>query len=236
MKRWMTTVILLVCVLGMAACKQVTPEEVMEYDPVEIPYAPVQYEEPVSNMFRTAMDGSVLPVDISEEEQEEIVSILNNGAWIYEAPKCEPDYSFETKDEKIYYHSECGTFDDSGNMRCLILSETEKEKVNRLLKADVHVVKIYETKTSEEEPQNNKLKIFVKHYEMSDGTWKTENHTYQYRLEKTGRVHNAASDTTFVFLSNLENITFEQMWKAAGFSSNLNDYFDADVAKFVGMK
>lgn len=38
------------------------------------------------------------------------------------------------------------------------------------------------------------------------------------------------------FLSNIENITFDQAWKAAGFSSNMDDYFDVEVAKFVGMK
>ena len=39
-----------------------------------------------------------------------------------------------------------------------------------------------------------------------------------------------------LFLSNIENITFDQAWKAAGFSSNMDDYFDVEVAKFVGMK
>ena len=38
------------------------------------------------------------------------------------------------------------------------------------------------------------------------------------------------------FLSNIENITFDQAWKAAGFSSNMDDYFDVEGAKFVGMK
>ena len=28
--------------------------------------------------------------------------------------------------------------------------------------------------------------------------------------------------------------TFDQAWKAAGFSSNMDDYFDVEVAKFVG--
>lgn len=41
---------------------------------------------------------------------------------------------------------------------------------------------------------------------------------------------------TFVFLSNIENITFEQAWKASGFSSNTNDYFKAEDAKFVALK
>ena len=65
---------------------------------------------------------------------------------------------------------------------------------------------------------------------------KTDDYTYQYRLEITGRMNNAEKDSTFIFLSNIENITFDQAWKAAGFSSNMDDYFDVEVAKFVGMK
>ena len=32
----------------------------------------------------------------------------------------------------------------------------------------------------------------------------------------------------------LSIITFEQVWKAAGFSSNMDDYFDVEDANFVG--
>lgn len=46
----------------------------------------------------------------------------------------------------------------------------------------------------------------------------------------------AVKDSTFVFLSNLEDITFEQAWKASGFSSNMNDYFEEEDAKFVALK
>lgn len=76
----------------------------------------------------------------------------------------------------------------------------------------------------------------VSYYEMSDGTWKTDDYTYQYRLELTGRMGNAAKDSTFVFLSNTEDITFEQAWKASGFSSNTADYFEEEVAKFMALK
>lgn len=101
------------------------------------------------------------------------------------------------------------------------------------------VVKTYEVTDSElveEYFENNKLVTMVQYYEMSDGTWKTDDHTYQYRLEITGRMNNAAKDSMFVFLSNTEDITFEQAWKASGFSSNMDDYFKEEDAKFVAMK
>ncbi len=101
------------------------------------------------------------------------------------------------------------------------------------------VVKTYEVTAPElvqEYFENDKLVTMVKYYEMSNGTWKTDDYTYQYRLEVTGRMGNADKDSTFVFLSNTKDITFEQAWKASGFSSNMDDYFKAEDAKFVALK
>ena len=74
------------------------------------------------------------------------------------------------------------------------------------------------------------------YYEMSDGTWQAEGETYQYRFEITGRMPNAAVDSTFVYLSNLKYISFDQAWKAAGFSSLLEDYFAPGEAILVDWK
>ena len=72
--------------------------------------------------------------------------------------------------------------------------------------------------------------------EMSDGSWTCGNHTYKNCLEISGRIPNAVVDTTFVYLSNLEEITFEQAWKNYGFSSNMNDYFSLEDAVLVDVK
>lgn len=98
------------------------------------------------------------------------------------------------------------------------------------------VVKTYEVTYSDTDFEDDELVTMVKYYEMSDGTWKTDTHTYRYRLEITGRMGGAVKDSTFVFLSNIEDITFEQAWKAAGFSSSMADYFEEEDAKFVAMK
>lgn len=66
-----------------------------------------------------------------------------------------------------------------------------------------------------------------------DGTWELDGITYKYRLEITGRMPNASADTTFVYLSNLEAITFEQAWKSSGYSSNTADYFAVEDAVFI---
>ena len=69
--------------------------------------------------------------------------------------------------------------------------------------------------------------------EMRDGTWLCDGHTYKYRLEIKGTMPNASAETTFVYLSNFETITFDQAWKAAGLSSNTDDYFAVKDAVLV---
>ncbi len=77
---------------------------------------------------------------------------------------------------------------------------------------------------------NGNMKTY---YKNANGTWQVDGRTYQYRLVLTGRMHDAVVDSTFVYLSNLEKITFDQAWKAAGFSSDLDDYFSAEEAVLV---
>ena len=80
---------------------------------------------------------------------------------------------------------------------------------------------------------NGNMKTY---YEMNDGTWMCDDHTYKYRLEISGRMPNAAADSTFVYLSNIEEIPFERAYMAAGVSSNTADYFQSEDAVLVEMK
>ena len=73
------------------------------------------------------------------------------------------------------------------------------------------------------------------YYEMTDGTWMCDDYSYKYRLEINGRMPNAAVDSSFVYLSNIEEITFKQAYMAAGVSSDSNDYFSPEEAVLVEM-
>lgn len=98
---------------------------------------------------------------------------------------------------------------------------------------------IYEPTPSEqidEKYDNEDFVITKLHYENLDGEWVSEGYTYKYRLEITGRMNHAAKNTTFIVLSNTEEITFDQTWKASGLSSNMADYFDPAVSVIVGHK
>ena len=76
---------------------------------------------------------------------------------------------------------------------------------------------------------------FRTYYQMTDGTWMCDGYSYTYRLEIRGRMPNAAKDSTFTYLSNIEDISFEQAYKAAGISSYSGDYFSPDEAVLVDM-
>ncbi|MBR1971846.1 MAG: hypothetical protein IKA16_00245 [Oscillospiraceae bacterium] len=88
------------------------------------------------------------------------------------------------------------------------------------------------TETSETDESRLGIREFrIKNNE--NGTWELDGITYKYRLEITGRMPNASADITFVYLSNLETITFDQAWKSSGYSSNTADYFAAEDAVLV---
>ncbi|MCR5735914.1 MAG: hypothetical protein K6G22_15045 [Lachnospiraceae bacterium] len=84
--------------------------------------------------------------------------------------------------------------------------------------------------------ENYEFVTMMTYYRMVDGTWRTDDHIYEYRLEVTGRLNGSDKKTTYLYLSNMHDMSFEQAWKASGLSSNLEDYFDPADAVLVAMK
>lgn len=76
--------------------------------------------------------------------------------------------------------------------------------------------------------------ITIPFYEMKDGTFFANDTVYAEKFEISGRLNNAAVDTTYIILSNIGEISFEQAWKASGLSSNSQDYFKEKDLIFVG--
>lgn len=104
---------------------------------------------------------------------------------------------------------------------------------------EVEVVKTYRATDYEKIQEcfeNNQSVIMTEYSELSDGTWKCGDIYYKYRLEITGRLAGADQNSTYVYLSNIKNISFEQAWKAAGLSSDMKDYFAVEDAILVEMK
>lgn len=102
-----------------------------------------------------------------------------------------------------------------------------------------HLQTIYEETPSDQIENayaNGELVVTKLHYMTQDKEWYANGYTYKYRLEITGRLNNAEKSTTYIVLSNTEDITFEQAWKASGLSSNTDDYFKPEEAVIVGNK
>ena len=120
------------------------------------------------------------------------------------------------------------------------LAMTSKTRMaDTAMSESLYAVETFEqtpTDEAKEMLKNGQAVVTITHYKMSDGTWKTDTNSYLYKLELTGRLNNAVKDSTYIILSNTEDITFEQAWKASGLSSNMEDYFDPDEAVIVAFK
>jgi len=72
--------------------------------------------------------------------------------------------------------------------------------------------------------------------EMDDGTWACDDFLYKYRLEVKGKLSNASCDLVLVYLSNIEEISYDEAYKAAGIGDNSDDYFEPKEAVLVEMR
>ena len=75
--------------------------------------------------------------------------------------------------------------------------------------------------------------VYETYYKMSDGTWQMNGYSYKYRLEVTGREPTAVKDSTYVYLSNIENISFQKAYMSAFASSSITNYFPVEDAVLV---
>lgn len=121
---------------------------------------------------------------------------------------------------------------------CILVENHSTEKISTEIGGEVRKIepgtfdKIY----SDEKGKPGTYSVSFATSGSSGMTGNAVCYTYKYRIEITGRLHNAAKDTTYVLLTNLEGITFEQAWKASGLSSNMDDYFDPADAVFIGIR
>ncbi len=99
-----------------------------------------------------------------------------------------------------------------------------------------NAVETYETSRNEDIEKlldNSEMIITNTYYKLDDGSFECRGYNYKYRIEVSGRLNNAKRDSRYIILSNTEDITFDQAWKASGLSSNINDYFSPEDAIIV---
>lgn len=86
-------------------------------------------------MYVAQVGGSAF--ELSAEDAKTILQILDGGSWMPDATDCASDYVVTFQGRTLYYHSECGTFNErlEQSNRSLRLSDTERETVNEIIQA-----------------------------------------------------------------------------------------------------
>ena len=97
--------------------------------------APVAPDPQPAQMSLAQVDGSAF--DLSKENAKTIQQILDAGSWVSDATDCASDCVLTFDGRTIYYHSECGTFNErlEQSNQSLRLSDADRETVNRIIQA-----------------------------------------------------------------------------------------------------
>ena len=75
--------------------------------------------------------------ELSGENTKAILQILDTGSWLPDATDCASDYVLTFDGRTIYYHSDCGTFNErlEQGHQSLRLSDADREVVNAIIQA-----------------------------------------------------------------------------------------------------
>ncbi len=86
-----------------------------------------------AQMSLAQVDGSSF--DLSEGNSKTLRQILDSGSWVPDATKCASDYVLTFDGRTIYYHSDCGTFNErlEQSNQSLRLSDADRETVNAII-------------------------------------------------------------------------------------------------------
>lgn len=99
-----------------------------------------RYKGSLSCMYYVETSEETDLVNLTEDAQKTILSILNKGQWENDITDCWCDFKFTTKNATIWYHSRCGIFNDITHHRSMHLSDADKGIINTLLGVSVSVV------------------------------------------------------------------------------------------------
>ena len=97
--------------------------------------APANPAPQPAQMSLAQVDGSAF--DLSEGNSKTLRQILDSGSWVPDATDCASDYVLTFDSRTIYYHSDCGTFNErlEQGHQSLRLSDADREVVNAIIQA-----------------------------------------------------------------------------------------------------
>ena len=95
--------------------------------------APADPAPQPAQMSLAQVGGSAF--DLSKENTKTIQQILDAGSWMPDVTKCDSDYLLTFDGRTIYYHSDCGTFNErlEQGHQSLRLSDADRETVNAVI-------------------------------------------------------------------------------------------------------
>ena len=97
--------------------------------------APAAPNPQPAQMSLAQVGGSAF--DLSKENAKTIQQILDAGSWVSDATDCASDCVLTFDGRTIYYHSDCGTFNErlEQSNQSLRLSDADRETVNAIIQA-----------------------------------------------------------------------------------------------------
>ena len=98
-----------------------------------------RYKGPVSCISYVETSEETDLVNLTEDAQKTILSMLNKGQWINDITNCCCDFKFTTTNATIWYHSQCGIFNDITHHRSMHLSDVDKGIINTLLGVSISI-------------------------------------------------------------------------------------------------
>ena len=135
----------------LTACGKTLAEEIQDIDGTPTQVATQQPEEPsISKETGQPNDPALQDISVSVAEAggghtlelektdaETISQILSADSWVADSTDCLSDYIVTLDGRTIYYHSDCGTFNErlEQSHQSLHLSETDRATVNDIIRA-----------------------------------------------------------------------------------------------------
>ena len=113
MKRIFISILILLVILGLTGC------------------ALKIYKLPQEGFCYTTYERE--EIELSQEEQEYIIDLLNDGKWYSGIAKCDSDVNFYPNGFKLGYCAESGVFNDFTLKRSLSISDEARDIINEYL-------------------------------------------------------------------------------------------------------
>jgi hypothetical protein len=113
MKRIFISILILLVILGLTGC------------------ALKIYKLPQEGFCYTTYERE--EIELSQEEQEYIIDLLNDGKWYSGIAKCDSDVNFYPNGFKLGYCAESGVFNDFTLKRSLSISDDARDIINEYL-------------------------------------------------------------------------------------------------------